>query len=238
MTKKKIQQIKSVALYSAIGLLAVSAIVLGVAAQYQAAKVVNVAGDYIEAPLPEGAIIEETLGGAFSTSWTDQNGLITQVMAQDAADATNTLFWMPNPFGSPSSTDARYNAANPYTLRYNATTTVDLAVIEITGVSTSTIKHLTCGAAITAYGDPVYKLLETDGDALTTNTPATIQNGTTTGQAIIDGTEGLTSKIALTPEYPYFVCKANIDDVRIAKGFTGDTNTFAAKIKVRFSWVQ
>ena len=229
MTKQKIKLITP---YIAMGVLLV--LIAGGFAfaqyqEYQAAKVVNVAGDYIEAPLPE-VYIEEGLGAISSPNimsrWMIHNDLMTYVESGSFADATNTLLSIINPFNSipTSTTDALFNKEKHYT----ATATVDLIQLTITSPATTTGQIL-CGPSFNQYGDPGFNHLDT-GNTVATGTTAMIENNASGSYGSNVVTGGSVAKSTLTHDYPWYTCKFNTE---ISPSIEGDENTFEGTFKLR-----
>ncbi len=229
MNKK---QTKSIAPYIAMGvltLLIVGSFAFAQYQEYQTAKVVNVAGDYIEAPME--VVIEEQLGAISSPNimsrWMIHNDLMTYIESGEMADGTNTLVSFINPFnGVPTSTtDARFNKAKYYT----ATATVDLIQLTITEGSTTTGKIL-CGPSANQYGDPAYNHLETGAFDVTTGTTAMIENNASGSYGTNVITGGSVAKSTLNQVEPWYTCKVYVEDL---DAYIGDTNNFEGKFKAR-----
>lgn len=117
-----------------------------------------------------------------------------------------------------------------------STTVVEMARLRIDGVATSTFT-VACGASATAYAAPTYNLLSSGSVATSTHANEIIENNLLTagnGNSLgVDG--GAIDKIALTPNYPYFVCTVT---TLYSGAFTEVTNTFDGDFLVRISQMQ
>ena len=240
MNKLKKLQVKLISSYLVIGLMAVLGIGVCIYAYTGSAPNVVVEGDYIEAPKP--AIIEEEVEKEFggATNWKVEGNIVTYTLGGTINDASTTLFSVVNPFGSPTSTDDRWNSANPGVVGTNATSTVDLVRLDITGIATSSMQ-ITCGAAADAYSFPTYHLFNLTYPSTTTGV---FENNTATTTAGFNAIgAGSIAKIYLTHDYSYLNCYATGTDAAYWGGSTskaessllGPTNTFDAEYSVRIS---
>lgn len=173
-------------------------------------------------------------GSYLPTKWVKQGNLVSYVESGEFIDASTTIVSFHNPFGSPTSTDASYNEDYWYQVAYDATTTIELGRLNITGVATTTYK-VKCGPASDAYSDPTYSFIETDaedsGTAVTTSSEAVLGNSATSTLAFGDTLEG--SGLLLTPEYSWFVCKVTTVNDAYDGAFTETTNTFDGNYSFR-----
>jgi len=201
--------------------------------------------------------VDDTLGtgSTFSTKWTNQNGLVTYVESGTFTDATTTFISVRNPFFNPTSTRAfsefregGYTPANFWT----TTSTVDLAILNITGPATSTLQ-IYCGADNDGYDPDIlpYTLISADIGASSTPLLENNVGVDASGHGIATNTS---TKILMDASNPYFICTATSSDVAAtwwqstdgttdesaigidaeAKGIMGADNTFDGTYKIRF----
>jgi hypothetical protein len=201
--------------YVAISLLGVMAIGTAVAFAYSVTKNINVAGDYInyEAAVQESEQFGAVSGPDYTWDYQVFNGLTTYVKTGGFAKGTTTLACIKNPF--------------------NATSTVDLATVNITGKANNTFA-LVIGTSTGAIG-------------LTTSTvpngilSATI-TGTTTGQTInninyaVAGTYAGGSVARLVVGWNEYVCIVAGDSTTGSATTTlsSTTDTFRGDYRIRF----
>lgn len=146
------------------------------------------------------------------------NEVSSKVIDGTFADATTTLATFQNP--------------------YSATSTVDLAMVKVTGVSTSTIS-IHVGTSTTAYPSAVTAVSDTliDGAVVSTSTKAYIVNGANAGPGTghtSPGTGSMT-RIVLGPnEYITFYASDN-GGLGGTGGVTNAANTFAGSYAVRIT---
>lgn len=157
----------------------------------------------------------------------------TFYLSQTFIDASTTIASIPNPFTVATSTKTPNSpllAGDTSNGRVGATSTVEFVRATITGAATSTFT-LNCGAAPTAFSDPVAAPLAINSDSIPTSTVATVvNNSTSTYGGLIGG--GNSPRIMLTPANPYLVCKVT----SVYTGaFTEATNTFNGRLNVRIS---
>ncbi len=234
MTKKQIKQIRLVIPYAIMGfvILLAGGFAFAEYQEYQAAKVVNVAGDYIEAPMEVIITEGEELGFSnpnMMSRWVRHNDLMTYIESGSFRDATNTILSIQNPFnGTPTGTDPVFNKEKYYT----ATATVDLIQLTITTGATTTGQIL-CGPSFNQYGDPGFNHLDTGGSgsfAVVTGTTGMIENNASGsyGSNVITG--GSVAKSTLTHDYPWYTCKFNAED---PTSISGHENSFDGTFKLR-----
>ena len=189
-------------------------------------KIAQVAGEILgnrmyedvkEEPVEE----EPTLGASASTlnRWTDQNGLVTWVVSGEfdsSSEASTTLISFLNPiyYNQATNTSDGALAYNKTDVWNGSTSTIDLASIVYDGTATSSFE-IQCGASEDPYSAPTYDIINTEGhggalggtdNAISTSTPALVENGIAynAGSGVIP--TGTTTQILLTPNYPYVTC--------------------------------
>lgn len=162
------------------------------------------------------------------------NGYTSYFLPQTFIDASTTILSIKSPFLRPTSTIDDVvvftdDAGRGWT---SATTTVDLARLQITGTATTSY-FIFCGPSATAGGVlanmNTYNLVSsTAGVRVPTSTVGVIENDNAFG--VVSG--GTVSKTIVDAARPYFVCIVNPS---VADGFTNALNTFDGKGTVRFN---
>lgn len=183
--------------------------------------------------------VEDVFGAAsrdYSVSpFIDVNGDVIYHLQQTFIDASTTIVSIPDPFLVASSTGVTMPVLRTDgTIEWlGATSTVEMARLYITGAATTSY-WVECGAAANASATSSVDLIHSG--TVATSTLATIENDLLEvqgGDGSSDATS--TSKILLTPNYPYFTCVVHLDDITDSKAFTQTGNTFAGKIWLRVS---
>lgn len=195
----------------------------------EAGATINVVNNYtgMEEPVLDdliGAVSGPELPNPYIT-----NGEVVYTFTQTFADGTLIISTLPSPFITPTTTATdivlQTVGGIPYT---SASSTVDLARLQITGVATTSVSF-ECGAATSSIAAPNSAQRLIVSGLLTTSTVGYIENNLTAAQgAAADG--GTVAKIAIGPAAPYFNCKAT---ETVAGGLTGGANTFDGKLTVR-----
>jgi hypothetical protein len=221
-TKKQLNKILKSRTALVVGIVSILLLV-GVVVQAKISfldKVAQIAGQVLGEKLYGDVDIsgEEIQFGALTSPditsrWMRHNGLMTYVENASFKDMTTTIVSFVNPFGA------------------SATSTVDLAKLTITGGATTTF-DIICGASTDASADPSYNLI--DSDDIATSSIGVIENNISSSYTNGYG-GGSVAKIMLTPETPYFVCKARTKAAIYDGAFTEPTNTFDGTYKVRIT---
>jgi len=258
MTKKRIKRTKIWALWSVIvlvGILAVSGVIYAYTngSAGQPTTIIENAGDItINNPEQPMALIDEgeaDLGANLFPNPRCVSEDCVYVAAGKFQDATTTIigfanYWRmattsPNQVVIENSTDNGFG----YT---SATSTVELVNLNITSNATSTYS-VVCGAAASRYATSSINILyaidiatSTIGNATSTNIGVLTNNiaSTTAASYGLKNTGGI-DKIYLTPQYPYFTCKAYSDYTNWSNSadnaFINAANVFDGTFAVRIS---
>jgi hypothetical protein len=220
-----------------VGILAVGIATYAYSGATPTTVIENAGGVTINNPVQP--VEEERLGAVVSAdtlpSMVCSADLCTYTMTGSFADATTTILAFADPFVKATSTSLDVVLKNTTNSGYGltgATSTVDMVMLEITGVATSTFS-VDCGVA--AYdgtngaSTPTVELLSTATNSIATSSKGVLENNLTAALGgIVDA--GTIVKVTLNPNYPYFTCLVT----SVYPGaFTETTNTFDGKWAVK-----
>lgn len=195
------------------------------------------AGKYLADKVSAPVVVQDEVLGAVTGPELPNpnftNGLAVYVASGVFADNTTTLASIRSPFLRATSTGDttsvviyRDDGGQAYT---SATSTVDLARLEITSPATTTYA-VSCGASASPGALPSITLASTSASLISGQTGVVENNITAAQGALADS--GTVSKIMLSPGRPYVVCKALGAD---NSAFIDTPNTFDGKYTIRFS---
>lgn len=200
-------------------------------------------------PAVEREALEAKMGaGSGPTSpWSYQciNGTVcTYYLTMSFIDASTTIAVFEDPFLTATSSytpETPLLAGDTNIGQVGATSTIEMAEVNITGISTSTF-NLTCQMATGRYDATTTPILITLEDSkITTSTIGVVRSGMTSstnpgmGSLVLENSS-MRTQVMFTPQKPYFVCSVKaVNANNDIGGILGNSNTFDGAVTIKVS---